>query len=385
MTTVGLIHFNHATRNGQVTWSDMGTTDARPNYGDMLVCASLLQHVDPEVDRFRAKFGMEINQDLDVALIRGSTYMNRRFDFEKAVKTVESIDAPLAIIGLGAQSPEQDVEFLDDLPMARRFVEVLSEKSKSISVRGEFTAAVLTRLGAKNVRVTGCPSLFYSRRIPEVRMPMLLGSDKQRLGVSLHTGLRNSMYCRDPENARAKHVMAMLHAVRNASKASFFEQGVKLEFDLADQRLSFDDRRAAARAVLDRLDGTGLLTEEDLIAYTVSVRSIDDWLSKARDLDGMVGFRFHGNMVALLQSIPCYYWVYDSRLKEFCDLYKLPYQDVSEDWVDPVKAMLDHDWDSANAAFRNCYSELRGCFEDNGIPHCLPPVEEAQTSESLTR
>lgn len=384
MKNIGLIHFNHTTRNNQVTWADMGVSDARPNYGDMLVCASLIQHLDQDTIWYRSKFGVDAKKPLDAALIRGSTYLNRKFDFEAAVRSVESIDAPLAIVGLGAQSPEQDVTFLDDVPLARRFIEILSEKSKSISVRGEFTADVVRRLGAKDVRVTGCPSLFYSGRIPQVRMPMLLGTRHQRLGVSLHTGLRNSMYCRDPENARAKHVMAMLHSVRNAAKSSFFEQGVKLEFDLADQRLSAEDRLAAATAVLDRLDGVGLLSEQELIAYTVSVRSIDDWLSKARDLDAMVGFRFHGNMIALLQSIPCYYWVYDSRLREFCDLYKLPYQDVSEDWIDPVDAMLAHDWDAANSAFRSCYEELRACYEENEIPHCLPPVAEAQVSEGLT-
>ncbi len=221
MTTVGLIHFNHTTRNKQVSWADMGVSDARPNYGDMLVCASLLQHLDPETERFRSKFGLEVKQDLDIALVRGSTYLNHKFYFEAAVKTVESIDSPLAIVGLGAQSPEQDVTFLDDVPLARRFIEVLAEKSKSISVRGEFTVDVVRRLGAKDVRITGCPSLFYSGKIPQVRMPILLGTPLQRIGVSLHTGLRNSMYCRDPESARAKHVMAMAHAISNLNCPGF--------------------------------------------------------------------------------------------------------------------------------------------------------------------
>ncbi|MEL6957341.1 MAG: polysaccharide pyruvyl transferase family protein [Pseudomonadota bacterium] len=375
MTNVALIHFNHTERDGKVTWSDMGTTDARPNYGDMLVCASLLEQLDPNVTTFRARFGRIVQQSHDVALVRGSTYLNHRFDFVKATATVESIDSPLAIIGLGAQSPTQDVTFLDDNQDAKRFIEVLAEKSVSISVRGDFTAQVVERLGGKNIRVTGCPSLFYSRRIPKVRRPMMLASHLRRIGVSLHTGLRQSMYCSDPENARAKHVMAMSYTIRNSAKPSFFEQGVKLEFDLADQRLRKEDRRAAADSVLERLGGYGHLSEDELIAYMVSVRSIDEWLSKARDLDAMIGFRFHGNMVALLQSIPCFYWVYDSRLREFCDLYKLPYQAVSDPWQDPVEAMLNHDWDTANAAFRSCYGELLACYEENGIPHSLPATD----------
>src|SRR5690606_24529562 len=94
-------------------------------------------------------------------------------------------------------------------------------------------------------------------------------------------------------------------------------------------------------------------------------KSIEEWLSRAAELDAIIGFRFHGNMVALLQGKPCFYFVYDSRITEFCDLYKLPYQDVRDDWKDPVKAMVEHDWDEANAAINKCYVELKKFYDEN--------------------
>ena len=104
---------------------------------------------------------------------------------------------------------------------------------------------------------------------------------------------------------------------------------------------------------------------------------IDEWLAKIRDVDAVTGFRFHGNMIGLLQSLPCYYWVYDSRLEEFCNLYKLPYQDVSDPWRDPVRAMLEHDWDAANKSFEACHAELVACYAENGVETSLGKTEAA--------
>src|SRR5262245_59595217 len=96
------------------------------------------------------------------------------------------------------------------------------------------------------------------------------------------------------------------------------------EFSVADRQLTFAERLAFAEQIHADIDGGDALSAYDIIARMVSVQSIEEWLSKVRDLDAIIGFRFHGNMVALLQGAPCYYYVYDSRIKEFCDTYELP-------------------------------------------------------------
>jgi polysaccharide pyruvyl transferase WcaK-like protein len=157
----------------------------------------------------------------------------------------------------------------------------------------------------------------------------------------------------------------MAWAIENAANVSFFEQGVLLEYDVADHDLPYEERRAAALEVIKRIDAENTIKPERLMAHMVSVKSIEEWLAKARDLDAIIGFRFHGNMVALLQGKPCYYYVYDSRLTEFCKLYGLPYQDVTEDWRDPAQAMIDHDWDSANARMSGCFDEIKAFYAEN--------------------
>ncbi|RJL16601.1 polysaccharide pyruvyl transferase family protein [Paracoccus siganidrum] len=363
--TTALVHFNHSFKDDLTTWPDMRTSRWKPNYGDMLVCAALLRQVDLG-ETIRVPFGKTPDRHVSRALIRGSTYLHHKLDFDAANKTLDSIDAPLTIVGLGAQSPQSSVDFLDGHDGAKGFIARLNERSASISVRGSFTAAVVERLGGKNIRVTGCPSLFYSLKCPEVSVDADLGTKRRRIGVSLHTGLRKSMYCASPDEARQAHVNAIRYGIDECAALYLFEQGVMNEFNIADKQLPMEDRIAAAREVLDRIDIENRLSAEDLIIHMVSVRSIEEWLDRASELHAIIGFRFHGNMIALLQGRPCYYYVYDSRIREFCDLYQLPYQDVREEWRDPAQALLDHDWNRTNAALKSCYGEMQEFFKENG-------------------
>jgi hypothetical protein len=366
---LGLIHFNHRLADGEVAWNPPGTGPRNPNYGDMLVCAALLRHVGPTAT-VRAMFGGELDTPVDRALVRGSTYLSRKFDYEQAIHTIESIDAPIAVVGLGAQAKRDEVDFLDDLPNARKFVQLLSERSVSISVRGEFTAAVLERLGVTNVRLTGCPSMFYSLTAPSISPPERLATKDRRLGVSLHTGLRNGMFCRNPNAAMRKHGRILTFSMRQSAEVSFFEQGVPIEYAVGDEKLSMAERLQAAETILERFPNAPL-KPMDLVTHMVSVRTVEEWLALAADLDAMVGFRFHGNMVALTQGVPCYYYVYDTRLTEFCKLYRLPYLDVEKDWENPVNAILEHDWDDTTSAIQDCFNELVAFYDENGIQHTL--------------
>lgn len=367
--TVGLVHFNHHEGPNMTAWPDMRTSSWKPNYGDMLVCAAILRGVKLPGDVRRVGFGGTFSIPIDRALIRGSTYLHGGFDFAAANKTLDSIDAPVAIVGLGAQNPVADVSFLDRNELARDFVARLNEKSVSISVRGAFSAAVIERLGGKNIRITGCPSLFYSLKCPNVVVPEMLFRKERSLGVSIHTGLTKNIFCHSPQQAKLMHGLAFDFALRNASNISLFEQGVMREYDVADRSLDFQARLNQAKLIHTEIGGDGLFTPFDLLAHIVSVKNIEEWVAKARDVDAIIGFRFHGNMVALMQGTPCYYYVYDSRLAEFAELYGLPWQDVNEEFVNPIDRMLGHDWGKVNASLAKYFEELKAFYEENGFEH----------------
>ncbi|MCA0405417.1 MAG: polysaccharide pyruvyl transferase family protein [Proteobacteria bacterium] len=362
---VGLLHFNHIMKNGLIGWDAIDTWDWKPNYGDMLVCAAILRQVEHS-DSKGVLFGYRAPKNLDYVVMRGSTYLHQEFDFDSAIATLESIQCPVAVVGIGAQSAGLDPTFLDGHEPARRFVSMLAERSKSISCRGAFSAQVLERLGAKSLRITGCPSLFYQGAPQKVSIPPLLESFG-RVGLSIHSELGNSIFCRDGAKTRALH--GELISALEASDARYviFEQGNEVELKLSNRKYPFDVRKAAAAYVLERIGLSGKMSEEMLISRFVSVLSVEEWVGKGRDLDAMIGFRFHGNMVGLMQGLPCLYYVYDSRLHEFCELYKLPYQNVEEELSPPITKMIEHDWEAANAAIRRCYDELLAFYQENDV------------------
>ncbi len=365
--TILLVHFNHLVIDGQFSWPKLASVSWKPNYGDMLVCAALTRLIAPDLKTIRLTFGDEAPGPASGAVVRGSTYLHKNFDFDKAIRTIESIDAPVACVGLGAQSPVLDPKFLDDNDRARRFVSVLSERSRSISARGAFTAAVLERLGARSIRITGCPSLFYYGLPRPVAADERLLSFYRRIGVSIHSGLERNIFCRDPLRARALHAAVLSDVARNANGPRIFEQGNMLEYLIARHDGPYQEKLTSARKFLDLLN-MGDLTPDQLVSYFVSIESVEEWLGKARDLDALIGFRFHGNMVGLAQGVPCFYYCYDSRLKEFCELYQLPHRDIEQEYEDPVHIMAEHDWSRVNAAVGSCHAEMRAFFEENAIP-----------------
>lgn len=198
---IALVHFNHDATDHLTGWSDMRTSAWKPNYGDMLVCSAIVRQLKLHGTQ-RLGFGETLSQQVDRAMVRGSTYLHADFDFDAANRTLDSIDAPVAIVGLGAQNPTQDVRFLDGHQGARDFIARLSEKGRSISVRGAFTAAVVERLGGKNIRITGCPSLFYRLHCPTISPSPMLERPERSVGLSLHTGLAQNIFCYDPARAR---------------------------------------------------------------------------------------------------------------------------------------------------------------------------------------
>ncbi|HEY6772902.1 MAG TPA: polysaccharide pyruvyl transferase family protein, partial [Oxalicibacterium sp.] len=81
---------------------------------------------------------------------------------ERITRFLEKITIPIVPVSLCANSFNgYDLGLAERLsPNQKRNLALLSEKSKLIGVRGNYTAEILNRLGIKNVKVIGCPSYF---------------------------------------------------------------------------------------------------------------------------------------------------------------------------------------------------------------------------------
>jgi len=87
-------------------------------------------------------------------------------------------------------------------------------------------------------------------------------------------------------------------------------------------------------------------------------------------MDLALGYRLHGNLLALANRIPSVYFTYDSRTTEFAETFRIPSHDVFGG--QPFR--LEDYWDQSrfepfNRAFRERYRDMQTFLDENRIPH----------------
>ena len=102
---------------------------------------------------------------------------------------------------------------------------------------------------------------------------------------------------------------------------------------------------------------------------------VSDYEALVRSKDLVLGYRLHGNLMALANGTPSIYFTYDSRTLEFAETYQIPNFHVFSD----KEFVLEDYWDQAlfdryNRAWFATYREMRTFLEENGIPNKMIDV-----------
>lgn len=182
---------------------------------------------------------------------------------------VEGTRLPVLMVGIGAQFPTMDVDEADLPPEMVRLTKIISERTVSTGVRGQFTADVLAKHGIRNTRVTGCPSLFRlgkaMRKIrkpdPRALLPVFNGSSNV---------LSQAYSSRDARVAELKLAMAF--------DAPYIFQNVLPEM-LWQAGQSGEEAKRGCASTLRRLDAD--LALDDDLGYVrkrgATFFSVDQW------------------------------------------------------------------------------------------------------------
>jgi len=336
------------------------------NTGNLLIGHGLFTQLKYEkLEPYRYAMTPEYAQEhFDQVVIAAANFLYPGFDFSVLSSFLDKTALPVFMVGLGAQLPSSESE-LSNIPAGTwRLVQIASERSHSIGVRGSFTAEQLRKHGIDNVQVTGCPSLYAGmrpaieiRREPTPKKITINGSrnvvghasdreaairvERQLLQFAIHRGLPYVLQNEQPEMQVANGDDPALHESTIRSLAIFFEtdQADLVEFYRKHGKLFF------------------------------SVREWFDWI-KSYDLS--VGTRFHGNIAALLNGVPAIILTHDSRTRELCEFAAIPNADVSRiDDLD-VRALYDQaDFDLFEKRYGENYRSYVEFLDQNGIRHAL--------------
>ena len=103
--------------------------------------------------------------------------------------------------------------------------------------------------------------------------------------------------------------------------------------------------------------------------------AVADFETLVRQKDLVLGYRLHGNLMALANRVPSIYFIYDSRTAEFCETFAIPSYDVYSD----QELVLEEYWDQArferfNRAYYMRYRDMRDFLVENAIPNKMRPA-----------
>lgn len=273
----------------------------------------------------------ELHQIADVLVIPAANQINPHFKMEAWADYIDATNLPCVVVGLGAQADDPTV-LPEDLALpdaVKRFARSLSDRSKTIGVRGDFTKRVLASIGVHNTVVTGCPSQTINPRVTgdQIAQNLDRARSNENLAVAILGGTLQD-YTRSVE--RALYSAARRH--RNHICVYQTESRV-LRF--LHERFVDDD----SRQFITWMNGVvrpDLQIEQFFHFLAVQGRVYSDarsWIDSMRRVDLAIGMRIHGAVAAIQAGKLGVCIAFDSRTLELAQTMGVPYilaKDIKE-------------------------------------------------------
>jgi hypothetical protein len=359
------------------------------NTGDLLVFDSILKQLDyDEVKNYQLNDKFDVSNislgeyQYDAAVLRGSNYITETVDLGYMVDKLKSIKSAIIPLGIGAQASSYKKLNLHNGTIEA--LHVIADKCETLGVRGNYSAEILNDIGIKNVRVIGCPS-FYRSTSPRIRIKTTNYQPGLSFGLTLNKYLWGDYTSNWIKSHRLQRAI-MLEYVKHKN-AYIYSQGEK------EESLSTLTSGAEKDELINKILGQFSLPDTDesrnfLANRIYSPSVIDDWSSHVeKNIDFMIGFRLHGNVVALQQGIPAVYFTYDTRIRELTSLFGIPSIEIDE--FRPVilsEIVEGAKFEQFERLYEQNYHNYAAFLNENGLrhkmnsqldPHAfLPPRDE---------
>jgi polysaccharide pyruvyl transferase WcaK-like protein len=307
------------------------------------------------------------NAEYDYVFLRGSNYIHSDMDWENAEQVLPKLKIPILAFGVGAQAPKEGKLQLSE--QSKRVWKTIADKSASLGVRGAYTAEVLWDLGIKNVRIVGCPTAFRNND-PDLRIDLPPLDQIKNVGFTMRREV-SAAYAQDIETYLTRHRDVVKEMARR------FDIVMMMQGEVEEKKLLWgtDEQKAHALAELKNnawiaqwfLDEEMEELYKNRLWYSDVVADYED-LVRSKDL--VLGYRLHGNLMALANRTPSIYFSYDSRTVEFAETFAIPCYDV----FSQKPFVLEDYWDQArferfNRTYYQRFRDMRAFLDENFIDH----------------
>jgi len=306
-----------------------------------------------------------LNEEYDYVFLRGSNYVNKDMKWQQTIEVLKRLKLPVIAFGIGAQAPVKGkIELSDETKTVLR---MMADSTTSMGVRGAYSAQVMWDLGIKNVRIIGCPTAFRRNRPDmEIKLPAL--EDVRTAGITLRREV-SSTYARDIEQYLTFHRDLVKDLAKRFDVVLMAQGEVeekKMVFGTPEQREEAFAELRANKGVRDWYmdDEMERLHRERLFYSDV----VADYEALVQQKDMVLGYRLHGNLMALANGTPSIYFTYDSRTVEFAETFQIPSFDVFSGREFRLEEYWDQSlFDKFNRAYHHTYREMRQFLVENGV------------------
>ena len=319
-----------------------------------------------------------LREEYDYVILRGSNYVNKDMNWRDAIPVLQRLKLPVIAFGIGAQAPVKgELELSEETKAVLRMI---AASTTSIGVRGAYTAQVLNDIGIRNVRIVGCPTAFRrNNQHLRIKLPPL--DTVRKVSVTVRREV-SPAYAQDIERYLTRHRDLLKDMARR------FDVTLMAQGEIEEKKLVFGtpDQKEEAVAALKSHKWTADWYFDDEIENLYRHRMfysdvVADYENLVRQQQLVLGYRLHGNLMALANGIPSIYFTYDSRTAEFAETYKIPSYDVFSDKPFRLEDYWDQSlFDTYNRAWFETYGEMKQFLSENGVDNKMTDTGLSTTS-----
>ena len=339
------------------------------NTGNQLIAYGLLKPLQFEEVAWDFRIGPErVSAEYDMILIAAANFLFPGFDFGGMADFIEHTDLPVAIVGLGAQSKDYSPR-IQLKPGTERLMRIVAERAPVIGVRGAFTAEVLSEMNIHNVQTVGCPSYYMNGASETLACERVL-SDKPKIAVNASRDVFGHAF----DSQKMREVVSGLIKEAIRYDGIFVAQTEREEMILADGAGVSETDEALeklGRAFADFIPDTQSLktwAKDHSRVYW----SVEQWIEDMREIDLVVGTRFHGAMAALLAGTPAFVFCHDTRTREMSEFLGVPSANIQDVERIDLREVYDRiDPAEFNARRAELLPAYKTFLDANGLQHRL--------------
>lgn len=284
------------------------------NTGNLAFVHAIRKLLDGSVQRIH--WGMDskdVNDSIDHIVVCCANQLGEHIDLGSWADSLEQLDKPVTLLGLGAQS--HDMAVLPDLPQGTlRFLKVVESRragsGPNIGVRGRFTQRLLSTQGIEST-VIGCPSLHIS---DERKLGQKVLDRQHREGIR-----RVAVAAGNPWHTPSAFLEPILVDVVNGWHGEYVVQ-----HPVSMLKYAFGEMAHVNDMTRDRfLEVYGpSFDEASLLSwyrrYAVAFSDIFEWMRFLGKFDLALGPRYHGVALGIQVGVPGCVVTIDTRTEELC-------------------------------------------------------------------